>query len=379
MSKVFIHPKSPYWCCDIKLANGQRTRRSTKIPNKASLKDKAEQVRVAMQSVEDKATQGNNVTNHVKKVFNEILEQHGHEKLNHDTVEHFLNNVWLKGIKSDSTRERYKRAVTLFLESLGSKAKAPIADVSYNDVLRYIDSRQPPKVAPMTLSLEVTCLSAAFTKARKTEIITTNPFEKALVLKPLDDAASEKEDFTADEVKKLLSTATGDWLTMILLGCYTGARATDCSNMEWNGVDFNKGEITFQDTKNDEIITMPMHASLRAHLEKIAGDKPETYLCPSLAGKETKGAHGLSQNFIRVMIQAGVDPKIVQGKGARQFSKKSFHSLRHTANSIAQANGVDQETRMAMFGWKTKKINDKYTHIKMDKKREAIAKMPSLL
>src|SRR5205823_2634174 len=95
------------------------------------------------------------------------------------------------------------------------------------------------KVAPKTLKVEITSLSSAFNLAFNNEIIQRNPFKRAMTIRPLNSEASEKEPFTANDLMLLKKTATGDWLTALLLGAYTGARISDCANQKWDNVDFN--------------------------------------------------------------------------------------------------------------------------------------------
>ena len=78
------------------------------------------------------------------------------------------------------------------------------------------------------------------------------------------------------------------------------------------------------------------------------------------------------------MAKAGIDPQEVAGKGKRKFCELTFHSLRHSFNSLLANQGVDQETRMKLVGQKSKAINKDYTHLDMNKLTEAMGKLPKL-
>jgi integrase len=56
----------------------------------------------------------------------------------------------------------------------------------------------------------------------------------------------------------------------------------------------------------------------------------------------------------------------------------SFHSLRHTTNTLLANNGIDQETRMVLIGQTTKAVNSDYTHLDLKKLRGAVAMLPQL-
>jgi integrase len=77
------------------------------------------------------------------------------------------------------------------------------------------------------------------------------------------------------------------------------------------------------------------------------------------------------------METAGIDTERVDGKGKRKFQAKTFHSLRHTFNSMLANSGVSQETRMKLIGHASEQINDQYTHIQMETLRRDIENLPS--
>jgi integrase len=78
------------------------------------------------------------------------------------------------------------------------------------------------------------------------------------------------------------------------------------------------------------------------------------------------------------MVKAGVDPQVIKGQGKRNFSQFSFHSLRHTTNTLLANNGVNQETRMTLIGQTTKAVNSDYTHMDLVKLRSEMKKLPRL-
>src|SRR6185437_12734975 len=100
------------------------------------------------------------------------------------------------------------------------------------------------------------------------------------------------------------------------------------------------------------------------------------FLCPKLAGKGTGGRRGLSETFKKIVEKAGLDPMTVKGKGIRKFSKRSFHSLRHSFNSALANAGVPEEVRMKLTGHATPIMNSQYTHLQMDTLKKAVSKMP---
>jgi integrase len=318
-----------------------------------------------------------------RKVLNDILERAGQDKMHTDTVENFLRD-WVKGKDNEGTNESYSKSVELFLETLGAKAKGYLTNVDHKDIQKFRDTRQG--WAPATIRLSVKTLNIAFGLAKKLHFIQDNPVEKSLALNPIKGGSMEKHPFTHEQVKAILKKADGEWTTAILFGYFTGARLTDCARFRWKNVNFEKKVLQFVAKKTghkneeEEVHTMPLAPELEAHLLKIpSADDDDSFITPELAAKDTRGRNGLSESFKRIMVKAGVDPQEVQGKGKKKFSKLSFHSLRHGCNSLLANADVDQETRMKLIGWKSKDINDGYTHVEIKTLRDALAKLPPLI
>ncbi len=99
-------------------------------------------------------------------------------------------------------------------------------------------------------------------------------------------------------------------------------------------------------------------------------------MCPKLAGKVTGGRRGLSEGFKRIVVKAGIDPMTVKGKGIRNFSKRSFHSLRHSFNSVLANAGVSEEVRRKMTGHASPMMNQKYTHLESETLKKAMDSFP---
>ena len=66
----------------------------------------------------------------------------------------------------------------------------------------------------------------------------------------------------------------------------------------------------------------------------------------------------------------------VQGKGTRQFNRRTFHSLRHSFNSALANAGVSQEVRMKLTGHSSKAIHTGYTHLEVGTLKSAITTLP---
>lgn len=362
------------WIACFTLPDGTRTQRSTGTTDKKQ----AQHIADSFEEAAKKAKKNQFVEKDARATLNEILRRAGEDTMSGDTVDHFLKE-WLNGKTNQGTKERYSHAVNLFLAHLGSKSNALLSNISHKDVQSFIKSRKAANFASKTIRVDAKILSSAFNLARKLEVIESNPFEKALALNPIQVTSSTRKDFTPDQVAKLIKTASGEWKTVIYFGYFTGARLEDCASMKWSSVNFQNNVIDYVESKRGKRVVMPMAAQLEDHLQKIAStDNISPFITPVLAEKQSGGKTGLSEAFKRIMGKAGIDPQTVQGQGKRKFSQLSFHSLRHTTNTLLANNGIDQETRMALIGQASKAVNKDYTHLDLGKLASAVAKLPTL-
>jgi integrase len=362
------------WIANITLPDGTRTSRSTGTEDKKT----AQTIADSLEEATRKARKGQFVERDARAALNEILRRANEDVMSGDTVDHFLRE-WLDGKTNEGTNERYAPVVDAFLKHLGGRGSALLSNISHKDAQAFIKSREEQNYASKTIRVEAKILSSAFNLARKLSFTDTNPFEKALAIKPIEVVSSKRKEFTPEQVAKILDAAQGEWKTVIMFGYYTGARIEDCASMQWSNVNFHQGVIDYVDTKRDKRVVVPILPQFEEHLQAIAStDSTNPHVTPSLADKESGGKNGLSGTFIRIMLTAGVDPQVIQGQGKRKFSQLSFHSLRHTANTLLANAGVDQETRMALIGHSTKEVNSDYTHLDLKKLRGAMGKLPAI-
>ena len=99
---------------------------------------------------------------------------------------------------------------------------------------------------------------------------------------------------------------------------------------------------------------------------------------PELAGKSTGGRHGLSGRFAAIMKKAGIEAKRTQASRGRRLSNLSFHSLRHSFNSVMANVGISQEIRQKLTGPTSAETNKIYTHHELEPLRLAVAAIPSI-
>jgi len=372
MASVVRRTKSRFWTACYTNRDGRQLKRSTKTTDKRQ----AMQIALELERVERRANAGAMTTIQLRKVLSDVSEKINGESLTAPSVEDYLAD-WLKGVtvrNRAATIERYGKTVRLFLEGLDDKAKKPVTTLTPHDIEMFMNRRLEAGFAPQTAIIDLKTLNTAFRRAENYGVILKNP---VAAVRPPKCVRSQREVFTHEEVQKLLNAAPSlDWQTLILLGYFTGARLGDCVHMAWDNVKPDKGMIEYEQRKTGKTVNVPMHYHVIEHMKFLSTFGTSGFLCPKLASKGPGGKHGLSESFKCIARKAGLDLMTVKGKGVRKFSRRTFHSLRHSFNSALANAGVAQEVRMKLTGHSSKEMNQNYTHLQAATLKNAMKALP---
>lgn len=373
MASLTKHPKSKYWTACYTDRDGRQRKRSTK----ATDRNEALRIALELEAVEQKARKPGLTTSQLQKVLNEVSEKVLGESVEVPTVDDYLKD-WLKSVGvriAKPTLTRYEGTVEQFIQHLGAKARHPVSGITPKDIEAFQTARLAAKRAPKTVIVDMKTLSTAFGRAEAYGIILKNPVEP--VRRPKEEC-SEREVFSLEEVQKLVNAAPNlEWQTLILLGYFLGARLSDCVHMKWENVHPEEGVIVYHQRKTGKKVTVPMHYHVIEHLNYRSRFGTKGQLCPTLASRVTGGRNGLSGAFRRIVEKAGLDVGIIEGKGVRKFSKRSFHSLRHSFSSVLANAGVSEELRMKLTGHSSREVHARYSHLEMEALRNAVTAIPT--
>jgi integrase len=365
--------KSPFWYCAYTLPDGRRAFRSTKQRDRK----KASDICRMLEKASEKARAGELSEVQVRKLLDEVLESVGQPPMQSESVRSFFAN-WLSGKQlaiTKGTHTHYKKVLERFLEGLGERAEKSLANVRPGDVASFRDARlKIDGISIGTLLLELKAIRSVFSTARRHGLILHNPAEA--VDMPTDKPLS-REVFTPEEVRAILDVASEEWRTLILFGYYLGGRLKDLATLSWEAIDLASGIVFYTQGKTGQKVEVPIHQDLEDRLLSIAGDNPRGLLCPKLAKMSPDGRNGLSNQFARLMVKAGVDQRKVQS-GRNWFSRKSFHSLRHSFSSALANAGISADVRMKLTGHRSVDVHQRYTHMQLEPLKQAIATLPNL-
>jgi len=289
--------------------------------------------------------------------------------------DHFVKQK--KKSRAAATGKRHAQTMRDFIEFLGPKASLNIAAITPRDIADFRDRRQSLGLAPATVNLDVTILSAAFNGALRQGHVSVNP---CLAIERLKNKPQRKGVFSPEQVTALLKTAEGDWRGLILVAFYTGQRLLDCANLRWRDIDLMSdiATIRFESRKTGTEVVTVVHPTLFDHLLSLPTPKSDdAYVFPTLAGGS---ASPLSKQFGEIMERAKIEHRTIREKSGagRSVSALSFHSLRHSFSSILANAGVSEERRMALVGHRERDTHQRYTHHQLERLRDAIAVLPSI-
>lgn len=279
---------------------------------------------------------------------------------------------------SERSLESYNSHVRQFTRWLETKKDTAVNLITARLMQSWYDEMIDEGRKPATVNNTVKTLQAIFDRARAEGFCERNPAE--LVLRQYGEK-DVRETFTPGDISKILAylrkPGFEEWLTVCLLGLCTGQRLQDCAQAkaeEFAG----KGKHQVwrcKQRKTGAVVEVPLVEPLASHI--ISLEVSSGFLCPSLAGLPTGSPVGLSMGFSDILDAAGVVRERREkedGSKGQTWTNKTFHSLRHTCNSLLANAGVSQEIRRQILGHASSRVNDGYTHLETQTMADALKK-----
>jgi integrase len=376
--------RSPYWYCAYYGADGRRMQRSTRQTDRKA----AREICFLWEKASEKARRHELTAAAGRKVIAEMVSISSGEVLEFHSVEEWIRS-WLDGKKgaiAATTFSKYEQTLRDFLTYLGKRAEAPLASVSPADIVRFRDHQRGEGRSVETVNLIKVVLNIPFEAARRQGVINFNPVSAVDNLRSSNGQAGlvGREAFSHDELSRLVAQAEGEWKGAIILGATSGLRLGDVAGLRWEAIDLETsgggGLLSVTTGKTGTPVILPIHPDFAHWLSGQQRGICKAYVFPSLANTGTSGAQGLSRQFRAIMEKAGIVERIVaaDGKKGRCRSNKGFHALRHTFVSMLANSGVASELRQKLVGHSDSGVHKKYTHLELQVRRDAVARLPSI-
>ena len=209
-------------------------------------------------------------------------------------------------------------------------------------------------------------------------ITAENPWEKIARREQHDEG---RRELTVDELRRVCQAAQGDLRILIAIGIYTGLRLADAATLRWGEVDLVRGIIRRVPSKSRKgrLLTIPIHAALRAVLTEIEPEKRREYVVPEIARDYETRRTNITDRIQKLIESCEIKTlRDRKGPGARKIVEVGYHSLRHAFVSMCAEGHVPLSVVQGLIGHTTTGMTEKYFHLSAGAANAAIAALPSV-
>jgi integrase len=248
-----------------------------------------------------------------------------------------------------------------------------VSDLTENSIRSYITTRKKEGASNRTINMEVAELSRALGRTWR------ELWPKVNKLRERSDVgvALSREDESrliacADALKR-----SPLMRVLIRLALSTGMRSGELISLTWSQVDFWQKLITVGSAKTNAGTgrVIPMNSEVMGVLTKHR----EWYI--NLFGEPTPAHYvfpfgsPLPKDPTRPTVEIKTAWKSIR-KAAKVNCR--WHDLRHTAATKMAEAGVPESTMLALMGHMSRKMLERYSHIRMQAKRDAVESLVSI-
>ncbi len=272
------------------------------------------------------------------------------------------------------------------------KAKR-LSQITTDDVLAYREwraalpgtagrTRNQRTIGPAIINMEVGCLRRILKRAKRWHLIAGD-------VKPLREPRSIGRALTHEEKLRLLKTASrrSEWETAhcaAVLALATTMRTCELRGLRWADVNLIDRTLTVEESKTEageRVIPLTPEAfdtllKLRRRAEMFGPVEPAHYVFAAFRPK-----FRFHDTAVVGMEMSGFDPSRPLGSWRtawRTLTRKAglaglrFHDLRHTAITTLAESEASEQTLKALAGHVSRKMLERYSHIRLQAKRAAI-------
>lgn len=161
---------------------------------------------------------------------------------------------------------------------------------------------------------------------------------------------------TSDEEKRLLEECNDYLRPMVIMVLHTGMRKSEILNLKWDQIDFGRGCVIVENTKNDEVRDIPMNVTLTDWMTNVMVLSKGEYVFSRQEGEPPKSIRTAFENAVKRAELGGF----------------RFHDIRHAFASRLVMSGVDLLTVKELMGHKTISMTMRYAHLSKEHKQKAV-------
>ncbi|HXK09296.1 MAG TPA: tyrosine-type recombinase/integrase [Vicinamibacteria bacterium] len=266
------------------------------------------------------------------------------------------------GLKGNRTTARAEQSMAHVTEHFGEQAKA--LDVTADGLVAYARRRREAGAASATVKNELAALRRAFNLAVRAGRLPQRPFFPVLEARNRRVGFFERTDF-----ERVLAHLPAGVASLAEFLDWSGWRKGEALGLEWRSVDADAGVLRIEDSKNREPRTLPYKA-LPALAAVIDGQRERTSAVEQAKGiivrsvfhRDGKPIRDFRRVWVKACIAAGLgrEEKDAKGKIIRRVAFRMIHDNRRTAARNMSRAGVPEGVIMALCGWKTRSVFDRY-------------------
>ena len=206
---------------------------------------------------------------------------------------------------------------------------------------------------------------------REWEWIPSNPGQKVKKYKESRGRVRYLSEQERTDLIKACDVSKNKYLALIVvMAISTGARKDEILSLRRQYVDFERGQITFPQTKNEDRRTIPLQGYalklLAQHFDSIPNECDLVFPRKKVSVDE-RGFKVYEQIDIRTAWE-----NALLKSGVRDFR---FHDLRHSAASYLAMSGASLPEISDVLGHKTLQMVKRYAHLSEAHTRGIVAKM----
>lgn len=266
--------------------------------------------------------------------------------------------------------ERYQSDIAHFTLFLGVRAGHDLRGITHDDIAKFYRGLLDSGLSPNTAQNIVKTIRSVFRRAVLLQRIESNPAE--LLRMRGSTSTVTRQPFTKADLAhifKHLENEHPEWKTACLFGLYYGMRLGDAVSRKFEEIEEIDGVrvLRFVPQKKSfrgKEVTVPL-------VGELAGLSGRGLITPRLAELVSP-----SKAFGKLLDRSKLKRKTSEGVSqGRAITDKTFHSFRHTINSLLVDAGVDQRVRQLICDHDDVRVSHSYTHASIQTMADAITKV----
>lgn len=253
----------------------------------------------------------------------------------------------------------------------------------YNKTIQYLRGKKIIIQKNTTTTLSPTSINKihivcrqVFSILYREASLTDNPFANIPLLQKKYE---EREPFTTEEIKKILTAHDDFCVPLFKIGLYTGLREGDVCCLKWKYVDFQSGFINLKMQKTEINVAIPLlDTNIFLELKEAAGDSE--YVLPKHHEMYVHNRDGISYRIKKFLKKLDISSTQSIGGRKRLHSYKDFHSCRHTFAMICCERGIPLVDIQLALGHTDIKTTNIYTsHLNLQRLKKSFSNFNSIL